>query len=523
MATTIITLSNGNVVDATELNTNFSNLKTTADAALPTSGGTLTGALSISSGGLTVSGTTTFNTAMNASGITSSGTISSTNLSATKLGIGTSSPSSAIEIYNSTTPTATAVGGISTTTLTLSSITTGTPAIGQYIYGVGISVGTYITSGSGLSWTVSTSQTVSAGTTIYFVEGISNRFRFNQTDTTARTNQPIGTIEFYDNDSSSPGAGVKAFISAIDETSTPDSSIVFGTLDSATGEVSAKEKMRLDSNGNLGVGTTTPVEKLQVTGNTRSTTFLSGSDGSATNPAFLFAADSGMGIFRPTTNTFAISTSATERLRITNTGYVGIGITSPSESLQVAGNIRSSTLISGSDGSAANPAFLFAADSGMGIFRQAVNSISISTAATERLRVNASGDLILTGSVAQKLTGSSWSNPSDIRLKENIVDYEKGLNELMKIKVKKWEYNGKGNTIKGTKSLGIIANEIEMVLPDMVSTYQEKLNEEDEFLSEIKKVDSSEITWLLVKAIQEQQSIITSLNERIESLESKVV
>ena len=52
-------------------------------------------------------------------------------------------------------------GSISGTTLTASSIT-GTIAIGQFVYGAGVASGTLITAGSGTSWTVAVSQTVSS-------------------------------------------------------------------------------------------------------------------------------------------------------------------------------------------------------------------------------------------------------------------------------------------------------------------------------------------------------------------------
>jgi hypothetical protein len=51
-------------------------------------------------------------------------------------------------------------GSISGTTLTVSSITSGTIAPGQTVSGTGISFNTYIVSGGGLSWTVFPSQTV---------------------------------------------------------------------------------------------------------------------------------------------------------------------------------------------------------------------------------------------------------------------------------------------------------------------------------------------------------------------------
>ena len=63
------------------------------------------------------------------------------------------------------TATAVFTGDIAATTLTVSAVTSGTIAIGQLIYGTGITNGTVITAGAGASWTVSNSQTV-ASTTI---------------------------------------------------------------------------------------------------------------------------------------------------------------------------------------------------------------------------------------------------------------------------------------------------------------------------------------------------------------------
>ena len=62
-----------------------------------------------------------------------------------------------------TTPTtAIFTGSISSTTLTVTNIQSGTIAIGQVLFGVGVSQETIITGGSGLSWTVNLSQTVTS-------------------------------------------------------------------------------------------------------------------------------------------------------------------------------------------------------------------------------------------------------------------------------------------------------------------------------------------------------------------------
>jgi hypothetical protein len=56
------------------------------------------------------------------------------------------------------------IGSISGTTLTVTSVTSGTIVIGTGISGTGVTAGTTITAGSGSSWTVSASQTVSSTT-----------------------------------------------------------------------------------------------------------------------------------------------------------------------------------------------------------------------------------------------------------------------------------------------------------------------------------------------------------------------
>jgi hypothetical protein len=136
-----------------------------------------------------------------------------------------------------------------------------------------------------------------------------------------------------------------------------------------------------------------------------------------------------------------------------------------------------------------------------------------------RMSLNNSGNLTIFGSTATKASGTTWANPSDIRLKDNIQDFNKGLTELLQVNVKTWEYNGKGGTTEGTKGIGVIADEIQTVLPETVDTYKAKLNIDDTEETDIKRFDATEITWLLVNAIQEQQTIINDLKARIETLE----
>jgi hypothetical protein len=93
------------------------------------------------------------------------------------------------------------------------------------------------------------------------------------------------------------------------------------------------EKVRILSSGNVGIGTTNPVEKLQVLGNIRvgdnNSVIFSGSSGQQSSIRTSGTSDL---TFRINGNDYAIFDS---------TGRLGIGTTAPSDTLHVEGNIYS--------------------------------------------------------------------------------------------------------------------------------------------------------------------------------------
>ena len=113
--------------------------------------------------------------------------------------------------------------------------------------------------------------------------------------------------------------------------------------------------MTILKNGNTGIGTESPSEKLEVAGNIH----LSGADRT---------------IFNRSNNYLAFGTNNSERARITNNGNVGIGLTGPSEKLEVAGNIH----LSGADRT---------------IFNRSNNYLALGTNNTERVRITNSGNV----------------------------------------------------------------------------------------------------------------------------------
>ena len=104
------------------------------------------------------------------------------------------------------------------------------------------------------------------------------------------------------------------------------------------------------SNNNLGISTAAPTEKLDVTGNIQSSAqFLSTTNDSAELPGYSFTDNSNTGIFHAAQNQLAFTTTGVERLRIDSQGNIGIGLTNPTESLDVQGNtfLRSNVTILG--------------------------------------------------------------------------------------------------------------------------------------------------------------------------------
>ena len=89
-----------------------------------------------------------------------------------------------------------------------------------------------------------------------------NTLRFHDLDTTCDLNQVLGKTEYWSADVTAPGAGIKAWHACIsDAAGVPNAAFVWAT-DTAVG--TPTEKMRISANGNVGIGTSTPGQLLEV-------------------------------------------------------------------------------------------------------------------------------------------------------------------------------------------------------------------------------------------------------------------
>ena len=87
-------------------------------------------------------------------------------------------------------------------------------------------------------------------------------------------------------------------------------------------------------------------------------------------------------------------TSAYERMRITSSGYVGIGINAPVHKLHVSGTNAATHFFTTSGGTVSAPVFCLNGDTATGLYRPALNEVGFSVSGIQRMRLNSTGAVI---------------------------------------------------------------------------------------------------------------------------------
>jgi hypothetical protein len=228
------------------------------------------------------------------------------------------------------------------------------------------------------------------------------------------------------------------------------------------------------------------------------TSGIAGVDGSAATPA-IQGADTNTGVFFPAADTVGVSTGGSERMRIDSSGNLLVGTTSTSQTANTGikispdgqgSTIPSIALVGASTSGSVGGYFLYS-----------------STGSAYKFFVTYSGVV--------NATSTTITAISDQRFKENIRDLDDGLEKVLALKPRKFDWKeGKGEDKKDAR--GFIAQEIETVFPDMVSEWIDPApNGEEPY-----KAVNANLIPTLVKAIQEQQALITALTARITALEA---
>jgi hypothetical protein len=251
----------------------------------------------------------------------------------------------------------------------------------------------------------------------------------------------------------------------------------------------------ITSAGNVGIGTTTPAQKLTVSDNSandlilqvRNLTsgygtnlFLQGNDnsGAAYNSviSFTFGGTRHWGIGGGgSVGTFVIDTNGSERMRITSGGDVLISNTDGNGKLVIGGDDNNYILRSRNLSAGGNYQFYIQ------------HSLANVSMGNQR------------GTVA-------YNNSSDYRLKEDLKEFN-GLDILSSINF--YDFKWKQNQIR---NYGVIAHELQEILPYVVEGKKDELFEDGSVKSQ--QVDITKLVPILGKAIQELSAKVSLLENK---------
>ena len=223
--------------------------------------------------------------------------------------------------------------------------------------------------------------------------------------------------------------------------------------------VSGTERMRIDSSGNVGIGTSSIASggagttNLNVHTPSATSTYLKLSNtgtGNAASDGFDLSVDSsGNAYLVNRENGFlGLYTNAAERMRIDSSGNVGIGC-SPTYRLDVdsGGSVSAARLRRNTDGSL-RTVLLFLSRSNS----NTVGSISISNSAT------------------------AYNTSSDYRLKENVVDLTGASARVNQLDVKRFNFIADDtNTLVD----GFLAHEVATVVPEAITGTKDAMKDEE--------------------------------------------
>jgi hypothetical protein len=201
-----------------------------------------------------------------------------------------------------------------------------------------------------------------------------------------------------------------------------------------------------------------------------------------------------------------------DRARIDSSGNLLVGATSAAGRLTVSQDSASNSIanfVNNQD----NPTAIGLTvnfSSGTGTNNTTAILFQGRSAGTERFYVYGNGNVVN--------ANNSYGSISDIKLKENIVDATPKLEKLLQVRIV--NYNLKADLgYESHKQIGVIAQELEQVFPGLVDESPDRDEEGNDLKTTTKSVKMSVFVPMLIKAIQEQQALITTLTARITALE----
>jgi Chaperone of endosialidase len=153
------------------------------------------------------------------------------------------------------------------------------------------------------------------------------------------------------------------------------------------------DAMLIGSTGNIGMGVTSPWQRLHVSGSIFASSTYIAPAGTAASPSFTFSNDTNTGMSAQSADTLVLSTAGVDRLRIGSTGLVGIGNIAAWQALHVAGSMFPTTSYIAPIGTITTPTYTFSNDTNTGISAPVADTIAFITNGTEKVRIDSIGEV----------------------------------------------------------------------------------------------------------------------------------